>query len=69
MLGELADGRAYPLGTNLQIAYFDQYRAQLDEEKSVVDNAQGSDRGQRPQHTRHRLFGISCSLPNGPASR
>ncbi|BBA33005.1 ABC transporter [Methylocaldum marinum] len=46
MLGELqpTSGRIR-LGTNLQIAYFDQYRAQLDEEKSVVDNvAQGSDR-------------------------
>jgi ATP-binding cassette subfamily F protein uup len=46
MLGELKPtaGRIR-LGTNLQIAYFDQYRAQLDEEKSVVDNvAQGSDR-------------------------
>ncbi|BBL75311.1 ATP-binding cassette domain-containing protein [Methylomagnum ishizawai] len=33
------------LGTNLEIAYFDQYRAQLDEEASVIDNvAQGSDR-------------------------
>ena len=31
-------------GTNLQIAYFDQYRAVLDEEKTVVDNVgEGSD--------------------------
>jgi len=46
MLGELqpTSGRIR-LGTNLQIAYFDQYRSQLDEEKSVIDNvAQGSDR-------------------------
>jgi len=46
MLGELqpTSGRIR-LGTNLQVAYFDQYRAQLDEEKSVIDNvAQGSDR-------------------------
>ncbi|WP_434112622.1 ATP-binding cassette domain-containing protein [Methylocaldum sp. GT1TLB] len=46
MLGELqpTSGRIR-LGTNLQIAYFDQYRAQLEEEKSVIDNvAQGSDR-------------------------
>lgn len=26
------------IGTNLEIAYFDQYREQLDEEKSVIDN-------------------------------
>ena len=46
MLGQLAPttGRI-KLGTNLQIAYFDQYRAVLDENASVVDNvAQGSDR-------------------------
>jgi len=43
-------GRAEPesgsvrLGTNLQIAYFDQLRSQLDEEASVVDNVgQGRD--------------------------
>jgi ATP-binding cassette subfamily F protein uup len=46
MLGQLqpTSGRI-KLGTNLQIAYFDQYRATLDEEASVIDNvAQGSDR-------------------------
>ncbi|MGX2040322.1 ATP-binding cassette domain-containing protein [Methylocaldum sp. MU1018] len=46
LLGELqpTSGRIR-LGTNLQIAYFDQYRSQLDEEKSVIDNvAFGSDR-------------------------
>jgi len=33
------------LGTGLEVAYFDQYRAQLDEEKSILDNvADGSDR-------------------------
>ena len=43
-------GRAEPqsgtvrLGTNLQVAYFDQLRSQLDEEASVVDNVgQGRD--------------------------
>ncbi len=45
LLGELAPTRGtLKLGTNLQIAYFDQYRAALDEEKSVVDNVgEGSD--------------------------
>ncbi|MFN5745623.1 MAG: ATP-binding cassette domain-containing protein, partial [Methylococcaceae bacterium] len=46
MLGQLEPtaGRI-KLGTNLQIAYFDQYRATLDEEATVIDNvAQGSDR-------------------------
>ena len=33
------------LGTGLEVAYFDQYRAQLNEEKSIIDNvADGSDR-------------------------
>jgi ATP-binding cassette subfamily F protein uup len=46
MLGQLAPTAGkIKLGTNLQIAYFDQYRAVLDENASVVDNvAQGSDR-------------------------
>ena len=46
MLGQLqpTEGKIR-LGTNLQIAYFDQYRAILDEDASVLDNvAQGSDR-------------------------
>ena len=45
LLGELEPTRgALRSGTNLQIAYFDQYRAVLDEEKSVVDNVgEGSD--------------------------
>lgn len=46
MLGQLeASSGQIKLGTNLQIAYFDQYRATLDENASVIDNvAQGSDR-------------------------
>jgi ATP-binding cassette subfamily F protein uup len=46
LLGELAPTAGkIRLGTNLQIAYFDQYRATLDENASVIDNvAQGSDR-------------------------
>ncbi len=45
LLGELAPTRGtLKRGTHLQIAYFDQYRAVLDEEKSVVDNVgEGSD--------------------------
>lgn len=46
MLGQLEPTAGQiRLGTNLQIAYFDQYRATLDENASVIDNvAQGSDR-------------------------
>ena len=44
LLGELApDSGEVKLGTKLQVAYFDQQRAQLDPEKSVIDNLdQGS---------------------------
>ncbi|MEO6697731.1 MAG: ATP-binding cassette domain-containing protein, partial [Gammaproteobacteria bacterium] len=39
LLGELApDSGIVRQGTNLQIAYFDQLRAQLDPERSVIDN-------------------------------
>ena len=46
MLGELEPSSGQiRTGTNLQIAYFDQYRSTLDEEASVIDNvAHGSDR-------------------------
>jgi len=45
LLGELAvDSGTVRLGTNLQVAYFDQLRAQLDESKSAADNvAEGND--------------------------
>jgi ATP-binding cassette subfamily F protein uup len=43
-------------GTNLQVAYFDQLRAQLDLEKSVQDNvAEGSDQVQVEGQSRHVL--------------
>ncbi|MCE9645708.1 MAG: ATP-binding cassette domain-containing protein [Chloroflexi bacterium] len=45
LLGELSpQGGSIEYGTNLEIAYFDQLRAQLDDSKSVLDNVgQGSD--------------------------
>src|SRR5688572_25613321 len=45
LLGELApQSGVVEHGTNLEIAYFDQLRAQLDENKSILDNVgQGSD--------------------------
>ena len=46
LLGEMAptEGKIR-VGTNLKVAYFDQYRATLDEDGTVIDNvAQGSDR-------------------------
>jgi ATP-binding cassette subfamily F protein uup len=55
LLGELAPTRGrLRRGTNLSIAYFDQYRAVLDEEKSVRDNVgEGRDTltiNGRPKH-------------------
>jgi len=46
ILGDLKpDSGSVRLGTNLQIAYFDQLRGQLEEDKSVQDNvADGNDR-------------------------
>ncbi|HLX01120.1 MAG TPA: ATP-binding cassette domain-containing protein [Trinickia sp.] len=45
ILGELApDAGTVKVGTNLQVAYFDQMRAQLDQEKSLADTiSPGSD--------------------------
>jgi ATP-binding cassette subfamily F protein uup len=55
LLGQLTPtSGTVKLGTNLQIAYFDQLRAQLDEKKSVQDNvADGHDHvtiGGKPRH-------------------
>jgi ATP-binding cassette subfamily F protein uup len=55
LLGELPPQRGtVRLGTNLQVAYFDQLRAQLDEDKSAVENvADGSETvliNDRPRH-------------------
>ncbi|MCU0834391.1 MAG: ATP-binding cassette domain-containing protein [Chromatiaceae bacterium] len=57
LLGELKpDSGRIRWGTNLQIAYFDQLRAQLDEDKSVQDNvADGSDRVSVGDSSRHVL--------------
>jgi len=57
LLGELApESGTVRQGTSLQIAYFDQLRAQLDEEKSAAENvADGNDRVQVNGNTRHVL--------------
>jgi ATP-binding cassette subfamily F protein uup len=46
LLGDLAPSRGrVRLGTNLQVAYFDQHRAELDRERSLIDNlAEGRER-------------------------
>ena len=57
LLGELVpQSGTIRQGTSLQIAYFDQLRAQLDEEKSAAENvADGNDRVQVNGNTRHVL--------------
>ena len=55
LLGQLIPGKGkVRLGTNLEIAYYDQLREQLDEEKTVVENiSQGGDTliiNGRPRH-------------------
>jgi ATP-binding cassette subfamily F protein uup len=50
-------------GTRLQVAYFDQLRAQLDEERSVADNvAEGNDRIVFNGRTRHVMGYLSDFL-------
>jgi len=57
LLGELEpQSGTIRRGTNLQVAYFDQLRAQLDPEKTVQDNvAEGSDQVQVEGQGRHVL--------------
>jgi len=57
LLGQLEpDSGRIRRGTNLQVAYFDQLRAQLEEDKSVLDNvAGGSDKVTIDGRSRHVL--------------
>ncbi len=57
LLGKLTpDSGTVRHGTKLEVAYFDQQRAQLDEEKSVQDNvAQGSDKVTINGNSKHAL--------------
>ncbi|WP_016955016.1 ATP-binding cassette domain-containing protein [Catenovulum agarivorans] len=57
ILGQLApDSGTIKVGTNLDVVYFDQYRSQLDEEKSVMDNvADGKQDVVFNGQTRHAL--------------
>ena len=55
LLGELSPQQgAIKTGTNLNVAYFDQYRSALDEEKTVQDNVSGGkdmlEIGGKPRH-------------------
>ncbi|MFN0054875.1 MAG: ATP-binding cassette domain-containing protein [Planctomycetales bacterium] len=71
LLGELAPDRGtVRIGTNLQVAYFDQLRAQLDEDKSAADNvADGNDRIEINGKTRHILGYLQDFLFSGERAR
>src|SRR6185295_3368667 len=57
LIGELEpDAGEWRLGANVQIAYYDQQREQLDPERTVFDTiADGHDHCQRPVTARSRL--------------
>ncbi len=71
LLGELQPDRgSVRLGTNLQIAYFDQLRAQLDEEKSAVENvAEGNETVLINGRARHVLGYLHDFLFSGERAR
>ena len=71
LLGELPPEQGtVRLGTNLQIAYFDQLRAQLDEEKSAAENvADGNDTVTVNGQSRHVLGYLQDFLFSGERSR
>jgi ATP-binding cassette subfamily F protein uup len=71
LLGELApESGTVRMGTNLQIAYFDQLRAQLDEEKSAADSvAEGNDRVVVNGQTRHVVGYLNDFLFSGERAR
>jgi ATP-binding cassette subfamily F protein uup len=71
LLGELNPDRGkVRISTNLQIAYFDQLRAQLDEDKSAAENvAEGNDRVLINGQTRHVLGYLNDFLFSGERAR
>lgn len=64
LIGEIApQSGVIRLGTNLETAYFDQLRAQLDEEKSIIENVGvGSDRVTINGKTRHIISYLESFL-------
>ncbi len=64
MLGQLqADSGRIHVGTKLEVAYFDQHRAELDPDKTVMDNlAEGKQEVMVNGKPRH-VFGLFAGLP------
>ena len=75
LLGQLAESGTVRHGTNLEVAYFDQLHAQLDDAKSVRDNVcDGADtvEYQRPAAAHHRLprrFSVHARAGRRPGLR
>src|SRR5690606_6465971 len=71
ILGELAPVEgSVKLGTNLQVAYFDQLRDQLDLDKSAVDNiAEGRESIELNGKSRHIISYLSDFLFSGERAR
>ncbi len=71
LLGQLAPtGGTVKLGSNLQIAYFDQLRAQLDDNKSAAENvAEGNDKVLINGQPRHILGYLQDFLFSGERAR
>lgn len=73
LLGQLSPSRGTVKGgTNLEVAYFDQYREQLDPEKTVVDNV-GEGKQEVMVRSSSATFSVtcrtSCLSQNGHAPR
>lgn len=70
LLGELQpDSGSIDLGTRLEVAYFDQYRAQLDEEASVADNVARAEYITLDGKKRHVISYLSDFLFTGAQCR
>jgi ATP-binding cassette subfamily F protein uup len=71
LLGELAPGEGtIRFGTKLQVAYFDQLRAQLDESKTAIENvAEGSDTIMVDGRSKHVLGYLQDFLFTGERAR
>lgn len=70
MLGQLkADSGRVHCGTKLEVAYFDQHRADLDPERTVMDNPGGRQAGSDGQRPSSSRLGLPAGLPVPPETR
>ena len=70
MLGQLkADSGRVHCGTKLEVAYFDQHRADLDPERTVMDNLAEGKQGSDGQRSPSPRIGLPAGLPVPPETR